>query len=58
LVKPAQRERDKKTIQLSIREALAKIPGITYKVGNVMGFRGGAILISRSSAMTWKHPES
>lgn len=41
LVKPAQRERDKKTIQLSIREALAKIPGITYKVGNVMGFSGG-----------------
>jgi HAE1 family hydrophobic/amphiphilic exporter-1 len=41
LVKPAERERDKKTIEASVRDALAKVPGLTSKVGQTGGFSGG-----------------
>ncbi len=40
LVSPGERERDKKTIQDSVRKALAKIPGLTTKVGNAFSFSG------------------
>jgi HAE1 family hydrophobic/amphiphilic exporter-1 len=40
LVSPDARSRDKKTIEASVRERLAKIPGLTAKVGNVFSFSG------------------
>lgn len=40
LVSPGDRERDKKTIEASIRDALAKIPGLTAKVGQAFSFSG------------------
>lgn len=40
LVGPDARSRDKKTIEASVRERLARIPGVTAKVGNVFSFSG------------------